>query len=114
MSDPLAPPSKRSADRHSSPSGRGNIYGLAQQSVWFPCAQIRYLHLFYLNFHFQEHILADLLHLLDPVGREGGIRHKHVTDALTRLTLRCGHITRFPVLHRLRENHVVITLGFQA
>lgn len=60
-------------------------------------------HLVLLNFHFQEQILGDLLHVLNPVGREGGVGQIHVTDALTRLTHRCSHIARFPVLHRLKE-----------
>lgn len=44
------------------------------------------MHLAHLNFHFQDHILADLLHVLDPVGRKGGVRQIHMTNALTPLT----------------------------
>lgn len=40
-------------------------------------------HLINLYVHFQHQIFAHLLHVFNPVSREGGFRQIHITKALT-------------------------------
>ena len=49
------------------------------------------IHFIHVDLHLQPQVGGDLLHVLHPVSREGGVGQKHTADTLQASTRR-GHV----------------------